>query len=302
MAGGVAQTRVGGGSRRSFGRLVVDPDVGDRVDHGAGGEQVFDGESQRPVGLGGSGGDDGDAEAPAQFLLPREAPLRELGGVGERRHPRIGGNGLGTDLVDPGHDIRIHRHEGGAGGAPFEAHLVTRLIAGGCLFHGSRLAAQTEDMRVVLQLDLDAYPDDVWALLQNPLALGEVVAPLLELEPVGHRRFPPTWSRGDHLVRLRLFGILPVGDQLIRLSTSRRGDVRILEDSGGPVSGALGIISSWRHRMAVSPLPGGRTFYRDRLDISAGVLTPIVWMGTWLLWQYRALGIRRVVAARTRRT
>jgi hypothetical protein len=106
-------------------------------------------------------------------------------------------------------------------------------------------------MRVTLQLDLDAYPDDVWAMLRDPI--------------------------------------------------SRRGDVRILEDTGGPVSGALGVITGWRHRMAVSPLPGGRTFYRDRLDISAGVLTPLVWFVTWLLWQYRAVGIRRVVAARARR-
>lgn len=156
-------------------------------------------------------------------------------------------------------------------------------------------------MRVTLQLDLDAYPDDVWAMLHDPLALGEVVAPLIDIEPVGHRRFPPTWSKGDHLVRLRLFGILPVGDQRIRLSMSRRGDVRILEDSGGPVSGPLGLVRSWRHRMAVSPLPGGRTLYRDRLDISAGVLTPVVWIGAWLLWQYRAIGIRRVVAARAGR-
>jgi hypothetical protein len=156
-------------------------------------------------------------------------------------------------------------------------------------------------MRVTLQLDLDAYPDDVWAMLRDPIALGEVVAPLIEIEPVGHRRFPPTWNSADHLVRSRLLGILPLGDQLIRLSVSRRGDVRILEDTGGPVSGALGVITGWRHRMAVSPLPGGRTFYRDRLDISAGVLTPLVWFVTWLLWQYRAVGIRRVVAARARR-
>jgi hypothetical protein len=153
-------------------------------------------------------------------------------------------------------------------------------------------------MRVVLRFELDAYPDEVWAMLHDPLALAEVVAPLLELEPVGHRRFPPTWTPGDHLVRLRVLGILPVGDQVIRLSTSRRGGARILEDSGGPVSGALGLVTGWRHRMAVSPLPGGRTLYRDRLDISAGLLTPLVWIGTWALWQYRARGIRRVVAAR----
>jgi hypothetical protein len=155
-------------------------------------------------------------------------------------------------------------------------------------------------MRVVLQLELDAYPDEVWAMLHDPVALGEVVAPLIEIEPVGHRRFPPRWS-GDHLVRLRLLGLLAVGDQRIRLTASRKGDARILEDTGGPVSGAIGLVTGWRHRMAVSPLPGGRTFYRDRLDISAGLLTPLVWFGVWLLWQYRAIGMRRVASARSRR-
>jgi hypothetical protein len=153
-------------------------------------------------------------------------------------------------------------------------------------------------MRVTLRLELDAYPETVWAMLHDPTAFSAVTAPLLEVEPVGHRRFPPTWTPGDHLVRVRLLGILPLGDQLIRLSSSRRKGARILEDSGGPVSGALALVSGWRHRMAVAPLPGGRTLYRDRLDVSAGLLTPVVWLGMWALWQYRAWGIRRIVAER----
>ena len=154
-------------------------------------------------------------------------------------------------------------------------------------------------MHVVLQLDLDATPEQVWEMLNDPLALGKVIAPLLEIEPVGHRRFPPTWAGGDHLVRTRLFGLFPLGDQRVRLTASHWGGARILEDSGGPVSGVLSIVRRWRHRMAVSSLPGGHTLYRDRLDISAGVLTPIVWLGIWMLWQYRAIGIRRVIAERT---
>jgi hypothetical protein len=153
-------------------------------------------------------------------------------------------------------------------------------------------------MHVVLQLDLDATPEQVWQMLNDPLALGKVIAPLLEIEPVGHRRFPPTWAGSDHLVRTRLFGLFPLGDQRIRLTESQRGDARILEDSGGPVSGVLSIVRGWRHRMALSSLPGGHTLYRDRLDFSAGVLTPIVWLGIWLLWQYRAIGMRRVIAER----
>lgn len=153
-------------------------------------------------------------------------------------------------------------------------------------------------MRVQLRFEIDAYPDEVWAMLHDPLALAAVISPLLAMKPVGHRRFPPTWTAGDHLVRTRLLGILPLGDQRIRISDSRRGAARILEDSGGPETGLLGLVTGWRHRMAVSPLPDGRTLYRDRLDISAGVLTPVVWLGAWMFWQYRAMRIRQVVAGR----
>ncbi len=154
-------------------------------------------------------------------------------------------------------------------------------------------------MHVVLQLDLDATPEQVWEMLNDPLALGQVVAPLLEIEPVGHRRFPPTWTRGDHLVRTRLFGLLAIGDQRIRLAhlpPRRRAHPRGLGRAG---VGRARHRARWRHRMAVSSLPGGHTLYRDRLDFSAGVLTPIVWIGIWMLWQYRAIGIRRVIAERT---
>lgn len=156
-------------------------------------------------------------------------------------------------------------------------------------------------MHVVLRFELDAYPDEVWAVLHDPLAFSAVVTPLMVVEPVGHRRFPPTWTAGDHLVRARLLGVIPLGDQRIRLTDSRRGDARIVEDSGGPVSGPLAIVSGWRHRMAVSPLPGGRTLYRDRLDFSAGALTPLVWLGLWAFWQFRGRRIRAVVADRARR-
>lgn len=148
-------------------------------------------------------------------------------------------------------------------------------------------------MRVTLRLELDAAPDAVWELLHDPRALGAVLAPLLTIEPVAARRLPASWTEGDHRLRVRLLGLVVLGEQRIRFSARRRGDVRIVEDAGGPESGVLGLVSGWRHRMAVSPLPGRRTLYRDRLDFSAGVLTPLVWPGMWLLWRWRARGIRR---------
>jgi hypothetical protein len=91
-----------------------------------------------------------------------------------------------------------------------------------------------------------------------------------------------------------LWSLVPAGEQVIDIRYRERGDVRIVEDAGGPVSGVLAVITGWRHRMAVSPAPDGRTLYRDRLDVSAGPLTPLVWLGAWLYWQWRARQLARL--------
>lgn len=155
--------------------------------------------------------------------------------------------------------------------------------------------AQTGDMRVQLKLVLDAAPDAVWAALRSPSVLAEVAYPFFTFDPLSPRGLPREWTEGEHPVAASvLWGVIPVGEQVIDISYRERGDVRIVEDSGGPVSGALAVVTGWRHRMAVSPAPGGRTLYRDRLDISAGLLTPVVWIGAWAFWQWRAFQLVRL--------
>ena len=38
----------------------------------------------------------------------------------------------------------------------------------------------------------------------------------------------------------------------------------------------------------------GTTLLRDRLEISAGALTPLVWPAMWAFWQWRAHGLVRL--------
>jgi hypothetical protein len=150
-------------------------------------------------------------------------------------------------------------------------------------------------MRVQLKLVLDAPPDAVWAALRSPAVLAEVAHPFFAFDPLSPRGLPRVWTEGEHPVAARvLWGTIPVGEQVIDISFRERGDVRIVEDAGGPVSGVLAVVTGWRHRMAVSAGPGGRTLYRDRLDISAGALTPVVWIGAWLFWQWRGFQLSRL--------
>lgn len=155
---------------------------------------------------------------------------------------------------------------------------------------------QTGDMHVHLKLVLACPPDAAWRAIRSPSVFADVSYPLLEFEPLGDDGFPEEWSEGSHPVRARaLFSVIDPGTQDIDITYSARGAVRILEDDGGPLSGPLAIVTRWRHRMAVSagPTPG-TTLYRDRLEFSAGLLTPIVWAGLWLFWQWRGHALTRL--------
>ena len=155
---------------------------------------------------------------------------------------------------------------------------------------------QTGDMRVGLKLVLDCPPDAAWRALRSPSVFADVSYPLLEFEPLGDDGFPEEWDEGSHPVRARaLFSILDAGTQDIDITFSERRGVRIFEDHGGPLSGPLAIVTRWRHRMAVSagPTPG-TTLFRDRLEFSAGLLTPVVWAGLWAFWQWRGRALTRL--------
>lgn len=149
-------------------------------------------------------------------------------------------------------------------------------------------------MRVLLKLTLDCTPDAAWRALRDPSVFQQVDGPIAivtSLEPGG---FPSEWTTEPHRAAIRLFGLLPLGEQEIRLSFSERAGARIIQDTGQPIGGLLATLTSWRHTMAVSPLPDGRTLYRDRLEFSAGLLTLAAWPVLWALWQWRALQLMRL--------
>ena len=151
-------------------------------------------------------------------------------------------------------------------------------------------------MRVRLKLELDCRPDAAWDLLRSPAAFRAVAFPFFVVRPVDGR-LPERWSTGAVRVRMRLFGILPLGEQIIDLAFGERRGAQIMTDGGGPVSGSLAVIHEWRHRMAISPSRRGEgTLYRDQLDFRAGALGPVLWPLLWVFWQWRGAGRRRLAA------
>lgn len=158
--------------------------------------------------------------------------------------------------------------------------------------------AQTVMMRVTLRLTLDAPVDAVWEALHSPAVFRAVSGPFTTAESLEPGGFPARWAGTDHRVRLRMLGVLPMGTQLIRLrDETLADDTLVVHDEGGPLTGAMRVVTSWHHRMAINPdtaAPDARTLFRDTLELGAGVLTPLAWLGFWGFWQLRARQLRRL--------
>lgn len=151
-------------------------------------------------------------------------------------------------------------------------------------------------MYIFLRLELDSSPDATWDALSRPDVFARVSQPLLVMRPAGRGGFPERWTEGHPFaIRYWLLGFLPLGSQIIDVSyTSRPGGVRMMIDGGRPATGLLTITRKWDHRMAVSATDDGRTLFRDRLNVSAGIFTVPMWLGMWVFWQWRASRLKKL--------
>ena len=150
-------------------------------------------------------------------------------------------------------------------------------------------------MRILLKLVIDCDADAAWRALHSPRALAELDGPFVTPDALAD--LPTSWTPGDEAIVGLSLGPVPLGRQLIDVSDSERQlsgqRVRILRDTGIPISGPLAALDVWDHQMAVGPAPGDptRTLWRDRLVIG-GAAAPVLWPVLWSVWQWRAARLR----------
>jgi len=125
--------------------------------------------------------------------------------------------------------------------------------------------------RIVLHTHLEASPDQVWDWLEQPAVLREVTKPLMTFKPIEPDAFPERWDERDYLCALRLWGLIPLGRQVIDITLPPfEGYKRFVRDNGHSAR-----IKRWDHLITIEP-EGEGTRYEDRLDLDAGLLTPLV--------------------------
>jgi hypothetical protein len=147
-------------------------------------------------------------------------------------------------------------------------------------------------MKLTIQTRLACAASRAWEEVQKPRLLNYVAAPLLKFSPLNSSGFPETWEDGDFFVSMFVFGFLPLGLERIGISINAGTDgILCFRDDGGGT-----LVRSWDHDITIRPAENEGCLYCDTVDISAGALTPLVWIFAQLFYRWRQHRWRRLVA------
>jgi len=150
-------------------------------------------------------------------------------------------------------------------------------------------------MKAKITTLLDARPERVWQELQRPELLEYVAAPLVAFDPVEPESFPERWEEDEYRVVMKLFGVIPLGEQSIRTSKVRVEDTdgeqcyQLCDDGTGQ------LVSVWNHLISVRETPDGKTVYTDEIDVNASILTPCIWLFAVIFYRHRQRRWRKLV-------
>ena len=136
-------------------------------------------------------------------------------------------------------------------------------------------------MRLSLETRLQCPLEQAIAEVKTPRLLEYVAHPMVTFQPIEPASFPEIWFEGTFWVKLLLFGVLPFGRQAIVISYPAGEDTFTLRDNGYSA-----LIKTWDHKITLEKMGGGIR-YRDELRISAGILTPVIWLFACVFFKHR---------------
>ncbi len=137
---------------------------------------------------------------------------------------------------------------------------------------------------------LRAPEEKIRAHIKTSKLLRYVNAGLLSFLPLEPPELPELWSEGQYRVRPMLFGIIPLGWQMIAIENPEPDEDWVVRDNG---SGSVARV--WDHLIYARP-DGNGTAYTDHVTVEAGLLTPFVALFAHLQYRYRQYRWRRLIS------
>lgn len=130
-----------------------------------------------------------------------------------------------------------------------------------------------------LNSELQASAPAIWRAVKTPSAFRRVTRGLLVMPAIRAR--DKTWEEGETVVGwVFLFGFIPFSRHTLHLS--------VIDDTTRTLSSreSGGLVRTWNHDIIVTPVGDRCCVYRDRVEIDAGIFTPVV--ALYAAWFYRA--------------
>lgn len=140
-------------------------------------------------------------------------------------------------------------------------------------------------MTITLSTVLAISAEAAFEQVKRPALLHYVAHPLIRFLPI--TPFPATWQEGAYETEMRLFDLISLGRQLIRIELPDQpadGSFQLRDNGQGHLA------STWDHWIFIEPINGGQCRYTDNVTIRAGLLTAFVWafaLGFYAWRQYR---------------
>lgn len=134
-------------------------------------------------------------------------------------------------------------------------------------------------MIVEISTKLEISAESAWETVKKSKTLVFITKGLLGFS---QDNFPNEWEEGKTVsTRLFLFNLVPAWQH--EISFVRIDDLRrelYTNEKGG-------MISVWNHLIKIGEVNKNTCLYTDRVEIKAGLLTPIVWCFAQIFYRYR---------------
>lgn len=131
----------------------------------------------------------------------------------------------------------------------------------------------------------------VFTALNAPSMMQKVAFPLVIFRPIEPTTFPEQWKNGaTYRMNMYFFGFLPLGWQQLTIRSTSSETAATLSDVGPGFA-----VKMWNHRVQLTK-KGTACIYEETLELSAGILAPVIWIGMKALFvwrKYRWLQITR---------
>lgn len=133
---------------------------------------------------------------------------------------------------------------------------------------------------VSITCELEAPAEVVWRAMKTPHAFVHVSKGVLRY-PVAERLNRP-WRAGDDITGWTfLLGFVPFSKHHLSIESIDDGAMALVSMENG------GIVRSWRHHLITTPIDDQSCQYEDRIEIDAGLWTPIVAAFAVAFYNYR---------------